>query len=166
MFSLVEVFGGIFAVLLFVYFCTLMMVGGVNRFLPPTNDPGDYRLSWPGKGSGWVVLVYHDRLVILETNEPPVERGRICDPSSPYVNYIRKVYLSRQDHIIFGIVEGGIPTMVEARQCLIEMFQDQPLRISTVIADREFLKVVDGTMQIPPHLKTVFRNRMIGGDRE
>ena len=162
LFSLVEVFGGIFAVLLFVYFSEVLMVGGASRLLPPMNDPGEYRVSWPGKGSGWVVIVYRRHIALLETNER-ADAGHICDPTGPFVRYVRRVYLSREDYLVFGIVEGAIPRMVEARNCLLSMFPNQPIRISTVAADREFFKAVGSEAQLPRHLETVFKNNMIGG---
>jgi hypothetical protein len=158
MFALVEVFGGIFAVLLFVYFLIVTVAGGgAARALPPSNDAGEYRMSWPGNGSGWVVLVYPDRVVIPETGEATFA-GALCEPVSGYVRYIRQVYVGREEAFVYALLDGGVSTMVEARDCLISMFPGQAVPVSTLVADQEFLKIV-AAGEIPPHLKRVLRQR-------
>lgn len=118
-------------------------------------DEGDYRISWPGGTSGWVILSYSDRLKVVET-QATAFTGHICEADSVFVSYAQLRYLNTGDKLIFAIFEGGEPSFVEARSCLIDRFENIPLRIGFIIADREFLKSI-AVNQIPLHIETVLR---------
>ena len=151
---MVEIFGGIFALLLVLFLIiNLLSQATLLERIENISDEGLYHIGWGAAGSGYVVLAFPDELRILETGET-VAREEICKPKSPFVTYSRKVYAAQKQQLIFTIVENGIPTMAEARNCMLRVIPNRQLNIGWIIANNELLKSVS-LDDIPAYIKKV-----------
>lgn len=139
---MMAIFGGMFALMLvFLLVVNLYSTAAVRERLERGDEQGQYRIERLDGGAGYVVIVFPRALRIVETGEQ-VPAGSICTPGSPFMEYARRVYASKQEQLVFFILEGGIPPMSVARNCLREMWPGRLLTIGWVIADNEFLKSV------------------------
>ena len=155
---MVEIFGGIFAVLLILLvFLNLFTKNATDRLrqLALRGQGTDYRLPWPGGSAGYVVLALSDRLKIVQ-NQVTVFRGHYCEPTSSFVAYARDRYLGKREHLVFVIFEGGVSSFAEARSCLLRQFPNSEVLISWIVADKEVLKEV-GENRFPHYVDTVWR---------
>ena len=151
---MVEIFGGVFALLMvLLLLINVLTHAAMQERLEVGRDEGSYKIGWGAIGSGFVVLAFPKQLSIIETGET-VARGKICEARSPFIAYARKIYQSKKQQLIFGILEGGVPTMAEARNCMLKIMPHQPLRIGWIIANNELLKSVS-LDDIPAHIKNV-----------
>ena len=139
---MIEIFGGVFALLmvLFVLFNLFSQAALLER-LETSTDEGLYKVGWGAHGAGYVVITFPDDLRIIETGEA-VNRGEICKPGSPFTKYARKVYESKQNQLIFTLLEGSVATMAEARNCMIKIMPNKRLTIGWIMANEELLKSV------------------------
>lgn len=158
---MLAVFGGMFAVMLvFLVLVNVVSEAAVRERLLDGADEGMYRISRMDGGEGFVVLTFPDSLRIVETGEG-VGLKDICAAGSAYREYADSIYSRENAQIVFVVLEGSVPLMAEARNCLRIMFPDVPLHIGWVMADAEFLKsvVLD---DIPPYIQDYAqRNRII-----
>ena len=139
---MVEIFGGIFALLLVLFLLmNLFSQAALVERLETAADEGLYRVGWGANGAGFVVLAFPDELRIVETGET-VEKAEVCAPRSPFVAYARRIYRAERQQIIFAILENGVATMARARNCLMRVLPEQPLSIGWIIANDELLKSV------------------------
>lgn len=153
---MVEIFGGTFAALLILLIFLNFYgkdVGERLRTLKLPPKAADYRLPWPGGTTGYLVLVLPDRLKVVETRAV-VYHGHYCDPTSSFVAYARDRYLSKREHIVFVIFEGGISSFVEARSCLLKLFAGSETIVSWIVADKEVLREV-GEDRFPAYIDTL-----------
>ena len=153
---MVEIFGGVFALLLVLFMIiTLLSQASLMERLEATNDEGLYKIGWGADSSGYIVITFPTELRIIETREV-VNRGEICDPRSDFVKYASKVYQAARDQIIFAVVDDGVATMAEARNCMMRIMPDRPLHIGWIIANNELLKSVS-LDDIPPYIENVVK---------
>lgn len=139
---MVEIFGGIFALLLVLFLLmNLFSTAALVERLEAASDEGLHRVGWGPSGAGFVVLAFPSELRIVETGEV-VPRGKICAPASPFVAYALRVYQADRQQIIFAILEQGVPTMAEARNCMMRTMPERTLAIGWIIANDELLKSV------------------------
>ncbi len=139
---MVEIFGGIFALLLVLFLImNLLSQAALVERLETASDEGLYRVGWGSSGSGYVVLAFPAELRIVETGEA-VSAGEICQPDSPFVAYARRTYQAERQQIIFAILENGVATMAEARHCMMRVLPGRTLSIGWIIANDELLKSV------------------------
>ena len=149
---MVEIFGGIFALLLVLFLLmNLFSTAALVERLEAASDEGLYRVGWGASGSGFVVLAFPNELRVVETGDT-VAAGEICAPASPFVSYARRVYQADGQQIIFAILEGGVPTMAEARGCMMRIMPERALAIGWIIANNELLKSVS-LGDIPAYVK-------------
>ncbi len=139
---MVEIFGGIFALLLVLFLImNLMTQASLAERLEAAKDEGLHRVGWGASGAGFVVLAFPSELRIVETGEV-VAAGEICRPDSPFARYTRRIYQAERQQLIFAILSGGVATMAEARNCVMQMLPDRVLSIGWIIASDELLKSV------------------------
>lgn len=139
---MMAIFGGMFALMLvFLLIVNLYSTAAVRERLERGDDQGQYRIERMDGGAGYVVIVFPKVLRIPETGEQ-VSAATVCAPSSPFMEYARKVYAGEREQLVFFILEGGVPLMAAARNCLRGMWPGRLLTIGWVIADNEFLKSV------------------------
>jgi len=151
---MIEIFGGVFALLLVLFLLMNMFSqAGLQERLEQSTEEGLYKIGWGASGAGFVVLSYPDHLRLIETGET-VERGKLCARGSAYIPYARRIYGGRgaNQQLIFAILEGGVATMAEARNCLRALLPGRRLSIGWIIADNELLKSV-AIGDIPPHIQ-------------
>ena len=139
---MVEIFGGIFALLLVLFLImNLMTQASLVERLEAAKDEGLHRVGWGASGAGFVVLAFPQELRIIETGEV-VPAGEICRAGSPFTRYTRRIYQAEQQQLIFAILSGGVGTMAEARNCIMRVLPDRVLSIGWIIANDELLKSV------------------------
>ena len=136
------VFGGMFALMLvFLLIVNIFSESAVRERLQDTAEDGLYRIESETGSEGFVVIVFPNALRIVETGEGvPLEE--ICSPGSAYRTYADRVYNQLGQQFLFFVLEGSIPLMAAARNCLAEIWPGREIKIGWVIADNEFLKSV------------------------
>ena len=139
---MVEIFGGIFALLLVLF---LLMNCFRRRRWWNAWRPRPRRASTGSaggsSGEGYVVLAFPSELRIVETGQA-ISAGAVCRPDSPFVPYVRRVYQADRQQIVFAILEDGVGTMAEARNCIMRVLPERLLSIGWIIANDELLKSV------------------------
>ena len=139
---MVEIFGGIFALLLVLFLLmNLLSQAALVERLESASEEGLYRVGWGASGEGYVVLSFPSELRIVETGEA-ISAGAICRPDSPFVPYVRRVYQADRQQIVFAILDDGVATMAEARNCIMRIMPERLLSIGWIIANDELLKSV------------------------
>ncbi len=140
---MVEIFGGIFALLLVLFLLmNLLSQAALAERLEAAAEEGLYRVGWGASGAGFVVLTFADELRIVE-NGDTVAAGELCHPGSPFVYYVRRIYQGERQQIIFAILQDGVGTMAEARNCIMRVLPaDRPVTVGWIIANDELLKSV------------------------
>ena len=139
---MMAVFGGMFALMLvFLLIVNIFSESAVRERLQDTAEDGLYRIQAEQSGFGYVVIVFPGTLRIVETGEG-IPREEICEPGSAYRNYAERIYSVNEQQLLFFILEGSIPVMAEARNCLARIWPEREINIGWVIADNEFLKSV------------------------
>ena len=149
---MVEIFGGLFALLLVLFLImNLLSQAALVERIEAAADEGLYRVGWDSGGEGFVVLAFPGEVRIVETGEA-VGAGGICQPGSAFVDYVRRIYRGERQQIVFAILEGGVPTMAEARNCIRAILPGQELTIGWIVANDELLKSV-ALNEIPAYVK-------------
>ena len=139
---MVEIFGGIFALLLVLFLLmNLLSQAALVERLETASEEGLYRVGWGASGEGYVVLAFPAELRIVETGAA-VSAGSICRADSPFVAYVRRVYQADRQQIVFAILADGVGTMAEARNCIMRVLPERLLSIGWIIANDELLKSV------------------------
>ena len=139
---MVEIFGGVFALLLVLYLLmNLLSQAALFERLESAREEGLYRVGWDAGGSGFVVLAFPDELRIVETGAV-VGADDICAPGGEFVDYVRRIYRADRQQIVFAILEGGVPTMARARNCIRSVLPGRELTIGWIVANNELLKSV------------------------
>ena len=139
---MVEIFGGIFALLLVLFLLmNLLSQAALVERLETASEEGLYRVGWGTSGEGYVVLAFPAELRIVETGET-VSTTRICRPDSPFVAYVRRVYQGDGQQLVFAVLQDGVGTMAEARNCIMRVLPNRLLSIGWIIANDELLKSV------------------------
>jgi len=149
---MIEIFGGVFALLLVLFLLmNLFAQAGLQERLEQVSEEGAYKIGWGASGSGFVVITFPDHMRIIETGET-VNQGSVCAPQSPFIPYAQRIYGGDRRQLIFAILEGGVATMAEARNCLRALMPNRQITIGWIIADNELLKSVS-IGDIPPHIQ-------------
>lgn len=139
---MLSIFASIFGLLLvFLLLVNMLSEAAVRERLERSAGEGIHHLNWGDGAKGFVVLTFPDSLRIIETAES-LGRGRICDPRGSFARYAKRVYQQQTDQLIFVLLEGSVPVMAEARNCLMQLMPNQSIHISWIMADRELLKSV------------------------
>lgn len=139
---MMAVFGGMFALMLvFLLIVNIFSESAVRERLQETADDGLYRIESETGSQGFVVIVFPNSLRIVETGEG-VPLDDICTPGSAYRVYADRVYDDMSQQLLFFVLEGSIPIMAAARNCLASIWPEREIKIGWVIADNEFLKSV------------------------
>ena len=139
---MLSVFGSMFALMLvFLVVINTLSEASVRERLREGEDEGDYRIQRMDGGSGYVVIVFPNLIRIVETDEN-LPKGTICKPESAFRRYAERIYNRANEQLVFFILEGGVATMAEARDCLRIMWPDTEVHIGWVIADNELMKSV------------------------
>ena len=139
---MMAIFGGVFGLLLvFLVIVNLYSDAAQRERLERGAEDGLYRIERADGGAGFVVISFPGELRIIETGTS-VNPVTLCDDGGPFTDYARRVYENERDQLVFFILEGGVPTMAAARECLRRLWPDQVLTIGWVIADNELLKSV------------------------
>ena len=155
---MVEIFGGVFALLLVLFvLVNLFSQASLQERLSDINEGGAYKVSWGPQGSGYTVVSFPSELRIVETGEN-VKYDDICAANSPFVSYVQKVYSKPRQQLIFTIVQDSVATMAKARNCIRQLLPNRRTTIGWIIADRELLKSVN-LDDIPPYIKEVIDER-------
>ena len=139
---MMAIFGGVFGLLLvFLVVVNLYSEAAQRERLEHSGEDGLYRIERVDGGSGYVVIAFSGELRIVETGVG-VSPDVVCAGGSPFVEYARRVYENDRQQLVFFILEGSVPTMAAARECLRRLWPQQVLTIGWVIADNELLKSV------------------------
>ena len=139
---MMAIFGGVFGLLLvFLVVVNLYSDAAQRERLERGSEDGLHRIERLDGGSGYVVITFPDELRIIETGIS-IKPAEICTAGSPFVDYARKVYEDNGNQLVFFVLEGSVPTMARARECLRQTWPQQILAIGWVIADNELLKSV------------------------
>lgn len=149
---MVEIFGGVFALLMVLFvLLNALSQASLQERLESTVSEGNYKIGWGQAGAGYVIITFPDELRIIETGEV-VERGKICSSASPFPRYAKNIYRRKKQQIIFTLLEGSVPTMAEARLCLMKIMPGKRITIGWIIANNELLKSVS-LDDIPPYIQ-------------
>lgn len=152
---MMAVFGGMFALMLvFLLLINIFSEQSMRERLKRGSEDGMYRIERLNGSAGYVIITFPQALRIVETGES-VPLDGICEPDSAYRQYAERVYVTEGDQFIFINLEGSIPLMARARNCLREMWPYDPIDIGWIPADNEFLKSVlldDIPMYIRDHV--------------
>ncbi|MGI9230026.1 MAG: hypothetical protein ACR2P9_09240 [Gammaproteobacteria bacterium] len=156
---MVEVFGSTLALLIIVFILLNIIVSqDMQNMLDRSTESAKFKVSWQDGSEGLVVITYPGRLRILETNET-VAQANVCDPQSPYLRYVEKIYNSGgRQQIIFAITENSVTTTAIARNCLRERFLDRTISIGWIIASRDLLSTVR-LQDLPARIKRSINTR-------
>lgn len=139
---MMAIFGGVFGVLLvFLVVVNLYSDAAQRERLERGSEDGLYRIERADGGSGYVVMTFPDELRIIETGVS-INPAEVCAAGSPFVDYASRVYQDNSSQLVFFMLEGSVPTMARARECLRQLWPQQVLAIGWVIADNELLKSV------------------------
>ena len=155
---MVEIFGSTFVLLLILLFIfnVLNRPAGHSR-LEETVEEGEYRISWDETTHGYVLLVFPQKIKIIEKNLF-VPRNRICSRGAGFIEYAREKYVSARQQLIFTILEGSVATMAEARECLRRIMPGREISIGWMVANNEFLKAVK-LEDIPAYMDRVLEDK-------
>jgi len=149
---MMAIFGGVFGLLLvFLVVVNLYSEAAQRERLERGGEDGLYRIERMDGGSGFVVLTFPGEVRIVETGAG-VGPADVCAPNSAFVAYARRVYEREGDQLVFFILEGSVPTMAAARECLRRLWPERELTIGWVIADNELLKSV-ALNDIPDYIR-------------
>ena len=149
---MVEIFGGVFALLLVLFLIiNLFSQAALLERLEEASDSGLYRVGWGASGTGFVVLAFPSEIRIVETGES-VANDKLCQLGDPFVAYVRKVYRSEKQQLIFAILEQGVSTMAAAHACMRKALPNRNIAIGWIIANNELLKSVS-LNDIPAFIK-------------
>ena len=155
---MMAIFGGVFGLLLvFLVIVNLFSDAAQRERLERGGEDGLYRIERLDGGAGFVVITFPGELRIIETGES-VSPADICRSSGAFPAYAQRVYESNRDQLVFFILEGGVPTMAAARECLRRMWPQRVLTIGWVIADNELLKSVT-LNDIPDYIRDYAEGR-------
>ncbi|KAB2826462.1 hypothetical protein [Aliivibrio finisterrensis] len=138
----IEVFGGVFALLIVLY--VIMNVFSSFRLeerLDALSNDGEYKISWGENGEGYVVIAYPDSLFIIE-NGKFLKSESICNQEGAFVNYANTVYSVAKNQIIFAILENGVTTMKQARDCLQKVYPNKRVSIGWIVIDDQTMKSI------------------------
>ncbi len=139
---MMAIFGGVFGLLLvFLVIVNLYSDAAQRERLERGDEDGLYRIERLDGGSGYVVITFPGELRIIESGRS-INPTTVCDAGSSFRDYARRVYENDGDQLVFFMLEGSVPTMAAARECLRSMWPQQVLTIGWVIADNELLKSV------------------------
>lgn len=148
---MMAIFGGVFGLLLvFLVVVNLYSEAVQRERLERGGEDGLYRIERMDGGSGYVVLTFPGELRIVETGAS-VGPEAVCGGGA-FVDYARRVYQTDGDQLVFFILEGSVPTMAAARECLRRLWPERVLTIGWVIADNELLKSV-ALNDIPDYIR-------------
>lgn len=149
---MMAIFGGVFGLLLvFLVVVNLYSEAAQRERLERGGEDGLYRIERMDGGSGFVVLTFPGELRIVETGAG-IGPETVCAPGGAFVEYARRVYQTDGDQLVFFILEGSVPTMAAARECLRRLWPERELTIGWVIADNELLKSV-ALNDIPDYIR-------------
>ena len=142
--AMMAAFGGFFGLLLvFLVLVNLFTGEAARERLESAGENGLFRIERPDKrGSGFVVITFPASLRIVETGEEAQPGGICAHGGAPFAEYARRVYANRGDQLVFFMLEGSVPVMAEARECLRNLWHGRSVTIGWVIADNELLKSV------------------------
>ena len=139
---MMAVFGGMFALMLvFLLIVNIFSEASVRERLEGISEDGQYRIQSQTGGFGYVVIVFPEMLRIVETGEG-IGKSDVCIPGGAYLQYAERVYIQDQQQLLFFILDGAVPVMAAARNCLADTWPERPINIGMVVADSEFLKSV------------------------
>lgn len=141
---MVEIFGAAFALLLILFlFINLFAEAQLRALTESSVEESVYKIDWERGAAGYIVLAFPDRLQIIENKEVSrtVEIRNFC-AKSKFFEYANRVYNEQNTQLIFAIVEGGVNTMKEARDCLMRMWPKRRISIGWIIANSDFLQAV------------------------
>ena len=153
---MVEIFGSTFALLLIIFL--ILNVLTESKLLTILNEQpseGEYKIDWESSGEGYIVMVFPDRIKILETGTT-ISKKNICQQNSDFIGYAKKIYSNKKKQIIFSILEGSVHTTAVARNCLYRLFQKKPISIGWIIANNELLKAVS-INEIPYYIENAIK---------
>lgn len=150
----IEIFGGVFALLLALFFLINLLTRAIlNERLEEITEDGLYKINWQENGAGYVVIAFPDALRIIETGEE-VSPEKICSPQGGFTSYATRIYAQERSQLIFAILEGAVPVMLLARNCIHSLMPGKRLTIGWIIADNELLKSIK-LNDIPKHISDV-----------
>lgn len=136
------IFGGVFGLLMvFLVVVNLYSDAAQRERLEKGGEDGLYRIERLDGGSGFIVITFPGELRIIELGLS-IASAKICAPGGAFINYARRIYEGDRDQLVFFMLEGSVPTMAIARECLRQLWPQTPLTIGWVIADNELLKSV------------------------
>ena len=141
---MVEIFGAAFALLLiFFLFINLFAEAQLRALTESGIEESLYKIDWERGAAGYIVLAFPDRIQIIENKEISftTDIRESCSETN-FFEYAQRVYENQQTQLIFAIVEGGVTTMKEARDCLRRMWPQRRVSIGWIIANSDFLKAV------------------------
>ena len=149
---MMAIFGGVFGVLMvFLVVVNLYSDAAQRERLEHGSEDGLYRIDRLDGGSGYVVITFPDELRIIESGLS-INPSQVCVAGSPFLDYAHHVYEANGNQIVFFMLEGSVPTMALARECLRQTWPQQIVSIGWVIADNELLKSV-ALNDIPPYIQ-------------
>ncbi|KAF3981092.1 MAG: hypothetical protein HFP81_08415 [Methylococcales symbiont of Hymedesmia sp. n. MRB-2018] len=141
-FSIIEVFGGTFALLVVLFvILNIFSEAQIQQRLAQTIEEGEYKISWEKGNEGYIVIAFPSYMLIVQ-QQKKVDLANICASNSAFVNYARQIYADKKKQIVFAIVENATLTMRAGRDCMRQIFPKKPLSIAWIIANNELLKSV------------------------
>ena len=141
---MVEIFGAAFALLLILFlFINLFAEAQLRAITESSIEESVYKIDWERGAAGYIVLAFPDRLQIIENQKVSMttEIKNSCRRSE-FFEYAQHVYDQKNTQLIFAVVEGGVRTMKEARDCLMRTWPRRRISIGWIIANSDFLQAV------------------------
>lgn len=141
---MVEIFGAAFALLLILFlFINLFAEAQLRALTESSVEESVYKIDWERGAAGYIVLAFPDRVQIIENKEVSFTSDvkKSC-AKTKFFNYAQQVYNKKDTQLIFAIVNGGVNTMKEARDCLMRMWPNRRVSIGWIVANDDFLQAV------------------------
>lgn len=141
---MVEIFGAAFALLLILFlFINLFVEAQLRALTENSVEESVYKIDWERGAAGYIVLAFPDRLQIIENKEVSLTSDikKSCGQTN-FFKYAQQVYDKKDTQLIFAIVDGGVRTMKESRDCLMRMWPRKRISIGWIVANEDFLKAV------------------------
>ena len=155
---IIEIFGGLFALMLVLFVVIfLFFKQEIEIRAESIQGDDDYKIGWSKDAYGYFVIAHPHYLSLLETGEN-ISKSNLCQPNSAFVSYALNIYQKKNQQIIFTLVEGGVETMAEARNCLRTLMPNKRISIGWLIADNELLKGI-ALNQLPIHVEAYVRGK-------
>ncbi|MEP4928369.1 MAG: hypothetical protein ABJT31_11385 [Hyphomicrobiales bacterium] len=162
--GLVEVFGGLIAVLLIIL--VFISIQGLNFEMRARTDPagiGDYLVHWDNEEFDGVMVTLSKGVMTVIEKQIERNEGDICTGEVP--QYINETYLQHNRILLLFVTEGGVRLYREMRDCIFESLPNgYDPKIYFIMADKQVLRLRP-IEEMPPEIQYVLEKNRENANR-